>query len=94
MATWNEETQFGPSPDGAGTMKECGSFACTAAEVDGASLSIPTKFSRIRGGLGITTDGLVCYPMLGLTSNGVVVFTRCGAPNDETPMLFYVLWGY
>ena len=50
MATWNDQTQFGPSPDGAGTMKECGSFACTATEVDGESLHIPTKLARIRGG--------------------------------------------
>ncbi len=93
MATWNSDTQFGPTPTVAGLLQESGYFDCTASEVDGADLSIPTKLSRIKGGIGITSDGLVCLPTCAVVSNGTAVFKRCGASNDETPTLYYILFG-
>jgi hypothetical protein len=91
---WNTDTQFGPTPAAAGVCVECGSYALSADEVDAGSLSIPTKLARIRGGHGVTSDGLPCTPALGLTSNGVVVFTRHGTPLTGTPTIYYTLYGY
>ena len=93
MATWNSDTQFGPTPVVAGTLKEEGYFQLTASEVDGASLSVPTKLSKVKGGVGITSDGLTCFAEAATTSNGLAVFTRCGPATDETPILYYTLWG-
>jgi hypothetical protein len=92
-STWNNDTQFGPSPVIVGAFFEGGTFTATSSDVSGATINVPTKMSKITGGFGITSDGLPAVPTLGATSNGVAVFTRGGPINDTTPVLFYLLAG-
>ena len=93
MATFDAETQFGPTPNVAGTLEECGYADLASAQVSGASLSVPTKLTRVKGGVGVTSDGLQCFAAPATVSSGLAVFTRCGTANNETPRLYYKLWG-
>jgi len=93
VARFNCETQFGPTPGTAGTIKEEGVVTLASADVDGATFTIASKLHRIKGGFAVRSDGLLAVPTLGVCSGGQVTFTTKGTINDTTPTVTYVLWG-
>lgn len=90
---FNPETQFGPTPGTAGTVKEEGCVQLTSSDISGAAFTISTKLHRIKGGFAVTSDGLIALPTLAVITTGKATFTRLGTINDTTPIVTYVLWG-
>jgi hypothetical protein len=94
MATFDPETQKGPTPTVAGVVEECGYFdLTTSTDISEPSLSIPTKMAYILGGHGVTNDGCACFAEPQTVSSGLAVFTRLGPAVLTNPRLYYTLWG-
>lgn len=77
---------------GAGVGLEMGRVA--AADVDGFTFTIATRFGRIVSGFGIMQgDGLVAYATAGAVSSGKATFTRVGSIETSADVCDYMLCG-